>query len=52
MAIRDCSNLPDYLIPEWVKHSRERSREIARRRQKFLKEQADKQSLSEPVRPL
>ncbi len=38
MSIRDCSNLPDHLIPQWVLLSRERSREIDRRRLEFLKE--------------
>lgn len=34
MAIRDCSGLPDDRVPEWVRRSRERSREIARRERK------------------
>jgi hypothetical protein len=31
--IRDCSGLPDDQVPAWVRDSRERSRELARKRQ-------------------
>jgi hypothetical protein len=30
MAIRDCSNVPNHLVPEWVRASRERKRETQR----------------------
>jgi hypothetical protein len=31
MAIRDCSNMPDTMVPNWVRKSRERKRQIAKK---------------------
>jgi hypothetical protein len=38
MSIRDYSNVPDHLVPEWVRNLRERNRDIARQRILFLQE--------------
>lgn len=42
MAIRDVSGLPDDQVPEWVRLSRERAKERAEERRRFLEEEAAK----------
>lgn len=36
MAIRDSSNKPDDQVPDWVRRSRKRTRELAEQRRRFL----------------